>query len=1215
LMNTENSLVKTREEESVPYERTLVASEFIDWLLQEGEMGTREEAEQLGRRLLEHGIIQHVTNQHHFGDGDLLFQFRMNFRRRRRLMELLNERTRMIPESHDSPFCLRKQTMDSSSNSFLSVSPTKEIKVVSAVRRSSMSSSCGSSGYYSSSPTLSSSPPVLCNPKSVLKRQVSPEELQTPGGPFVKKTFTIVGDAVGWGFVVRGNKPCHVQAVDPSGPAAAAGMKVCQFVVSVNGLNVLNLDYRTVSNLILTGPRTVVMEVMEEVRKRLIGSLIRRNAGSQAENDRVVAANLTGTDAVSRTHKGAKNYCGFEKRDLRLLSDQIAAEIQSSNSVAGPRKLRFKVIGPDKLHVLWKEPKGEYDGYRFIYTSLPDGERNELRIGKGQAKAAINDFNPAKKYTVKVIAVSGSQQSRALEGSFAAQAQEFDRESTQPQRIKEMPTEDGIKLSEVDQFVCTTSAIADIVILVDGSWSIGRLNFRLVRTFLENLVNAFDVGINKTRIGLAQYSGDPRIEWHLNAFTTKDAVIDAVKNLPYKGGNTLTGLALKYILKNSFKPESGSRSNVPKIGILITDGKSQDAVEVPAQSLKDAGVEVFAIGVKNADENELKIISSQPHDTHTYNVADFSIMNTIVEGLTRTVCNGVKLQDKEIKKDSVPEDTPNSPQNLVTSEVTARSFRVSWTHAPGSVLKYRVVYYPSKGGQPEEVVVGGTETSAVLKDLSSLTEYEIAVFAVYTASASEALRGRETTLALPVVRGLELYDVTHSTMHARWRSTEGASGYMLVYAPISSENSDETEVKVADTVTDFRLVGLNPDTDYTVTVYAMFGDEASDPATLQETTLALKAPRNLRVTEVDHNSVRLSWDAPSSAVKGYRLEYVKSNGAETNEVETGPVSNVYLRNLSSQTEYAVSVFAVYDGDQSEPLKGVFTTKLVPAPRTIRIDEVTPNRFRVSWTQPGDGVELYKLAWKPFGGQDTKEVIVPGSMNTYVVNDLSPLTEYEVLLSAVYRDEAESSAVPALETTLPMPTTTAFPTTTPPVKRLGVTNLLVDDETTYSLQVSWDMDDADIEQYRVTYVSQKGDRAEESVMVPANRKTVMLQPLLSDTEYKITVHPVYPEGEVSVLSLSSVGHTLPLTAPSNLRVSEEWYNRFRLTWDTPASPTMGYRIIYQPTSVPGRALETFVGDDVNTLLILNLLSGTDYGVKVISSYTTGSSDPLTGTART
>jgi len=58
-MNTENNLLQTREEENGSFERALVATEFIDWLLQEGEMATREEAEQLGRRLLEHGIIQH----------------------------------------------------------------------------------------------------------------------------------------------------------------------------------------------------------------------------------------------------------------------------------------------------------------------------------------------------------------------------------------------------------------------------------------------------------------------------------------------------------------------------------------------------------------------------------------------------------------------------------------------------------------------------------------------------------------------------------------------------------------------------------------------------------------------------------------------------------------------------------------------------------------------------------------------------------------------------------------------------------------------------------------------------------------------------------------------------------------------------------------------------------------------------------------------------
>lgn len=50
----------------------------------------------------------------------------------------------------------------------------------------------------------------------------------------------------------------------PLNPPPPLWLQVCQFVVSVNGVNVLDLDYRSVSHLILTGPRTLIMEVMEE---------------------------------------------------------------------------------------------------------------------------------------------------------------------------------------------------------------------------------------------------------------------------------------------------------------------------------------------------------------------------------------------------------------------------------------------------------------------------------------------------------------------------------------------------------------------------------------------------------------------------------------------------------------------------------------------------------------------------------------------------------------------------------------------------------------------------------------------------------------------------------------------------------------------------------------------------------------------------------------
>lgn len=54
-------------------------------------------------------------------------------------------------------------------------------------------------------------------------------------------------------------------------------------------------------------------------------------------------------------------------------------------------------------------------------------------------------------------------------------------------------------------------------------------------------------------------------------------------------------------------------------------------------------------GVKNADENELQEIASEPDSTHVYNVAEFDLMHTVVESLTRTLCSRVEEQHREIK--------------------------------------------------------------------------------------------------------------------------------------------------------------------------------------------------------------------------------------------------------------------------------------------------------------------------------------------------------------------------------------------------------------------------------------------------------------------------------------------------------------------------------------------------------------------------------------
>ncbi|KAL6489035.1 hypothetical protein MHYP_G00027760 [Metynnis hypsauchen] len=206
--------------------------------------------------------------------------------------------------------------------------------------------------------------------------------------------------------------------------------------------------------------------------------------------------------------------------------------------------------------------------------------------------------------------------------------------------------------SGAQKTVCTEEALADIVFLVDGSWSIGTENFQKIREFLFTLVDSFDVGPDKVRIGLVQYSNSPRTEFSLNSYESKQEVHDYIANLPYMGGGTKTGLGLNFLLKSHFREEAGSRAKmgVTQIAVVITDGQSQDNVEAHAQELKRQGIILYAIGIKDADMDQLKEIATKPHDKHIYSVSDFTALQGISQGFIHVLCTTVEEAKRQVSQ-------------------------------------------------------------------------------------------------------------------------------------------------------------------------------------------------------------------------------------------------------------------------------------------------------------------------------------------------------------------------------------------------------------------------------------------------------------------------------------------------------------------------------------------------------------------------------------
>ncbi|KRX65974.1 Transmembrane matrix receptor MUP-4, partial [Trichinella sp. T9] len=204
------------------------------------------------------------------------------------------------------------------------------------------------------------------------------------------------------------------------------------------------------------------------------------------------------------------------------------------------------------------------------------------------------------------------------------------------------------------QTLCPTQP-TDLVFLIDGSGSIGtEIFYKYVMRFVHEFVTLFDINEDRTRVGIIQYTGQVKPEFYLNQHKNIDQLQQAIRNIRYVGGLTKTGAALQFMTKNTFTAQMGARTrdpNVYKIGVVITDGRAQDNVKIPADEARRHNISLYAVGVTNhVLESELEQIAGSKD--RYFIVGTFAELNTRLRAkIQKEMCKGiVKASTKTVLK-------------------------------------------------------------------------------------------------------------------------------------------------------------------------------------------------------------------------------------------------------------------------------------------------------------------------------------------------------------------------------------------------------------------------------------------------------------------------------------------------------------------------------------------------------------------------------------
>ena len=197
---------------------------------------------------------------------------------------------------------------------------------------------------------------------------------------------------------------------------------------------------------------------------------------------------------------------------------------------------------------------------------------------------------------------------------------------------------------------CSVSGL-DLYFVLDSSGSVGSSNFQLMKSFVYDVVNGFDIGAEDTQVGVISFSSTARFHFYLNTYNDKTSLLAAINNIGYTSGGTNTAAGLDLLRTAGYTSASGGRpltQAIPRVAVVVTDGFSNSfsATVTAANNLHATGVQAFAVGVgSNVNDAELEAIASDPSQVSLLTGFDVSQFEALQMSISSAACTGKPLPD------------------------------------------------------------------------------------------------------------------------------------------------------------------------------------------------------------------------------------------------------------------------------------------------------------------------------------------------------------------------------------------------------------------------------------------------------------------------------------------------------------------------------------------------------------------------------------------